>query len=65
MSGDEGLHLLVVRHLGRELQEQALTQVAGADSRRLQALHHSQAFLLGYRAKWAPGPGTQENGDYA
>ena len=26
---------------------------------------HSQAFLLGYRAKWAPGPGTQENGDYA
>jgi catechol 2,3-dioxygenase-like lactoylglutathione lyase family enzyme len=26
---------------------------------------HSQAFLLGYRDKWAPGPGTQENGDYA
>ena len=25
----------------------------------------SQAFLLGYRKKWAPGPGTQENGDYA
>lgn len=29
----------------------------GADS--------SQAFLLGYRKKWAPGPGTAENGDYA
>lgn len=25
----------------------------------------SQAFLLGYRKKWSPGPGTQENGDYA
>jgi catechol 2,3-dioxygenase-like lactoylglutathione lyase family enzyme len=26
---------------------------------------HSQAFLLGYREKWAPGPGSSENGDYA
>lgn len=25
----------------------------------------SQAFLLGYREKWMPGPGTSENGDYA
>ena len=25
----------------------------------------SQAFLLGYRKKWSPGPGTSENGDYA
>jgi catechol 2,3-dioxygenase-like lactoylglutathione lyase family enzyme len=25
----------------------------------------SQAFLLAYRKKWSPGPGTQENGDYA
>ncbi|MDQ7746035.1 VOC family protein [Hydrogenophaga pseudoflava] len=25
----------------------------------------SQAFLLGYRQKWAPGPDTQENGAYA
>ena len=25
----------------------------------------SQAFLLGYRKKWSPGPGTTENGDYA
>lgn len=25
----------------------------------------SQAFLLGYRNKWMPGPGTSENGDYA
>jgi catechol 2,3-dioxygenase-like lactoylglutathione lyase family enzyme len=25
----------------------------------------SQAFLLAYRKKWAPGPGTAENGDYA
>lgn len=26
---------------------------------------NSQAFLLSYRKKWAPGPGTTENGDYA
>ena len=26
---------------------------------------NSQAFLLAYRRKWAPGPGTSENGDYA
>jgi catechol 2,3-dioxygenase-like lactoylglutathione lyase family enzyme len=26
---------------------------------------NSQAFLLRYRNKWAPGPGTAENGDYA
>ncbi|MBQ0944614.1 VOC family protein [Ideonella sp. 4Y16] len=25
----------------------------------------SQAFLLGYRRKWAPGPDTSERGDYA
>jgi hypothetical protein len=25
----------------------------------------SQTFLLAYRKKWAPGPGTSENGDYA
>ena len=25
----------------------------------------SQAFLLGYRKKWSPGPGTPETGDYA
>jgi catechol 2,3-dioxygenase-like lactoylglutathione lyase family enzyme len=25
----------------------------------------SQAFLLGYRKKWSPGPGTPPNGDYA
>jgi catechol 2,3-dioxygenase-like lactoylglutathione lyase family enzyme len=25
----------------------------------------SQAFLLGYRKKWSPGPGTPANGDYA
>jgi catechol 2,3-dioxygenase-like lactoylglutathione lyase family enzyme len=25
----------------------------------------SQAFLLGYRKKWMPGPGTPDNGDYA
>jgi hypothetical protein len=25
----------------------------------------SQAFLLRHRTKWAPGPGTSENGDYA
>lgn len=25
----------------------------------------SQAFLLGYRKKWSPGPGTPHNGDYA
>ena len=25
----------------------------------------SQAFLLGYRKKWSPGPSTSENGDYA
>ena len=25
----------------------------------------SQAFLLGYREKWMPGPGSSENGDYA
>ena len=25
----------------------------------------SQAFLLRYRAKWIPGPGTPPNGDYA
>jgi catechol 2,3-dioxygenase-like lactoylglutathione lyase family enzyme len=25
----------------------------------------SQAFLLGHREKWMPGPGTSENGDYA
>ena len=25
----------------------------------------SQAFLLGYRNKWMPGPGASENGDYA
>tara|TARA_R110002050_G_scaffold262691_3_gene402943 strand:+ start:364 stop:1359 length:996 start_codon:yes stop_codon:yes gene_type:complete len=25
----------------------------------------SQAFLLQYRKKWSPGPGTPENGDYA
>jgi hypothetical protein len=25
----------------------------------------SQAFLLAYRKKWSPGPGTAENGAYA
>jgi len=25
----------------------------------------SQVFLLRHRAKWMPGPGTPENGDYA
>ncbi len=42
MVGDQRLELFVVGHAGRELQQQAFAQVAGANAGRIELLHDGQ-----------------------
>ena len=45
MVGDQDLQHVVARGLGRELQEQALAQVAGADAGRVELLNEAERLL--------------------
>ena len=69
--GDERAELLVVRNAGRQLQQQAFAEIAGADARRIELLHQRQRplrqFQLFAAARPAPtGPpaGPASNHSY-
>ena len=51
--------LIVAVHAGHQLQQQAFAQVAGADARRIELLHHRQR-LLRQRQFVGPGVGVDQ-----